>query len=210
VALWRGWLPFPYFLLIAGTFLLVLLPFHDLIADRLTGGDKGSAESRVGLTHLAWHIIRDHPLTGVGPNNFAAVMAQYDTPAFSGQWLYTVHDKYLLVWAELGLGGLLAFVWFLGETVRKGSACVRSADPLIAPLALGFTAAVVGQMGHMFFDIFHSRPQVQSLWVVAAVVAAMHRIATEETVTAEVPAGSAAGPKRRRAARSAAAIPDGV
>ena len=65
---------------------------------------------------------------------------------------------------------------------------MRSADPLIAPLGLGFTAAIIGQMGHMFFDVFHSRPQVQSLWIVAAVVAAMHRIATqEEPVAAEVP-----------------------
>ena len=119
VALWRGWLPFPYFLLIAGIFLVVLLPFHDLIAERLTGADKGSAQSRFPLMHLAWNVIKDHPLTGVGTNNFAVVLGDYATPEFSRAWLYTVHNKYLLVWAELGIGGLLAFVWFLGERSEK-------------------------------------------------------------------------------------------
>ena len=197
VAVARGWLPVPYLLLIGGVFLLALLPFHDLIIERLAGDDKGAAESRFPLMHLAWNIIRDYPLTGVGANNFASVLGAYVTPEFSRAWIYTVHNKYLLVWAELGLGGLLAFLWFLGETLRKGWACARSADPLIAPLGLGFTAAIVGQMGHMFFDVFHSRPSVQSLWVVAAVVTAMHRIATqEEPVAAAVP--SRPGSRARR------------
>jgi putative inorganic carbon (hco3(-)) transporter len=186
VALWRGWLPLPYFLLIAGVFLLALLPFHDVIAERVTGSDEGSAQSRFPLMQLAWNVIKDHPLTGVGTNNFAVVLPQYVTPQFSSDWIYTVHNKYLLVWAEVGLGGLIAFVWFLVETLRKGWACVKSADPLIAPIALGFTAAVVGQMAHMFFDIFHSRPQVQSLWIVAGVITAMYGITQEERVTEPV------------------------
>jgi putative inorganic carbon (HCO3(-)) transporter len=185
IAVRRRWLPLPYLLLLGGIFLLVLLPFHDLIIDRISGADKGSAQSRFPLMHLAWDIIRDHPLTGVGTNNFASVLGEYVTPEFSRAWIYTVHNKYLLVWAELGLGGLLAFVWFLGETLRKGWACVRSADPLLAPIGLGFTAAIVGQMAHMFFDVFHSRPQVQSLWIVAALVAAVHRIVTNEAAVAQ-------------------------
>jgi putative inorganic carbon (HCO3(-)) transporter len=197
VALWRGWLPLPYFLLIAGVFLLALLPFHNVIAERLTGSDEGSAQSRFPLMHLAWNVIKDHPLTGVGTNNFAVVLHDYATPKFSRAWLYTVHNKYLLVWAEVGLGGLLAFLWFLGETLRKGWACIRSADPLLAPLGLGFTAAIVGQMGHMFFDIFHSRPQVQLLWIVAAVVTAMHRIATQEEAVTEPTQRPAASRTRR-------------
>ena len=32
-----------------------------------------------------------------------------------------------------------------------------------------------GQMAHMYFDIFHSRPQVQTLWLVAALIIAMHK-----------------------------------
>jgi O-antigen ligase len=187
VALWRGWLPLPYFLLLAGVFLVALLPFHDVIAERVTGSDEGSAQSRFPLMHLAWNIIKDHPLTGVGTNNFAVVLPQYVTPEFSRDWIYTVHNKYLLVWAEVGLAGLVAFVWFLLETLRKGWACVRSADPLLAPIALGFTAAIVGQMAHMFFDIFHSRPQVQSLWLVAGVITAMYGITQEEQATEAVP-----------------------
>jgi O-antigen ligase len=180
VAWYRGWLPLGGLIAIAVGVALLLLPFHELIGARLSGGDKGSAASRVPLMHIAANMIRDHPLFGVGANNFAEVLPRYVTPEFTRDWLYTVHNKYLLVWAETGIGGVIAFVFFMGETIRKAWACVRTADPLMAPLALGFAAAVVGQMAHMFFDVFHSRPQVQSLWVVAALVAAMHAILRSE------------------------------
>jgi hypothetical protein len=43
-------------------------------------------------------------------------------------------------------------------------------------MALGFTAALMGQMIHMQVDIYSSRPQVQMLFVVAALIGAMSRM----------------------------------
>jgi hypothetical protein len=48
---------------------------------------------------------------------------------------------------------------------------------LLAPLALGFTAGLIGQTVHMNADIFQSRPQVQLLWLVAALLVAMESVA---------------------------------
>ncbi|HEY1303110.1 MAG TPA: O-antigen ligase family protein [Vicinamibacterales bacterium] len=156
---------------------VVLLVFQSTIATRLTGDDYGSARGRLPLAATALEIIGDSPLLGIGVNNYVAALPRYEA-TFTGEWLYTVHNKYLLVWAEAGLGGFVAFVWFLVSTVRRGREVWKRRDPMLSPLALGFTAAFVGQMGHMAVDIYSSRSEVSFLWIVAALIAVMHRIST--------------------------------
>jgi hypothetical protein len=53
----------------------------------------------------------------------------------------------------------------------------RLSDPLFSPVALALTAGLLGQMVHMSVDIFQSRPQVQLLWLVAALLVAMETTA---------------------------------
>jgi putative inorganic carbon (HCO3(-)) transporter len=154
--------------------LLSYLPFQNAIKARLLADDNGSAESRIPLMNLAFRIIADNPILGVGSNNFSAVMDGYLTSEFRQGFLYTVHNKYLLVWAEIGFAGLLAYLAFLFGTLRKGWACWKENDRLMSTLALGFTAAIVGNMVHQSVDIFHDRPVTQSVWLVAGLIFAMH------------------------------------
>jgi putative inorganic carbon (HCO3(-)) transporter len=164
-------IPFVLMIFIAG----VVAMFQSTIATRLTADDVGSARARVPLMVTALEIIGDHPELGVGVNNYVAALPRYES-TFPGEWLYTVHNRYLLVAAETGLGGLLAFLWFLAVTIRRGWVRWRRSDVVLSPLALGLTAAFAGQMLHMLVDIFNSRSAVQLLWVVAALIAAMSRI----------------------------------
>lgn len=161
--------------LAAGFAALILLavPFKGVISERLYGDDKGSAASRMPLNDLASAMIADHPLRGVGANNFAVAMEPYRTHGFSGDFFYTVHNNYLLVWTETGIGGLIVFLWFLIAVVRQGSKCWKSRDTLLAPLALGCVAAVVGLMVQMNFEPFASGPEVDLLWLFAGLVTAM-------------------------------------
>jgi O-antigen ligase len=133
----------------------------------------------VPLTIVAGRVIQDHPFTGVGANNFALVQRQYWTSEFVGEWFFVAHNKYLLVLAETGPGALLSFVVFLLATLRRGWRVWQRDDPYLAPLALCFTAVVVGHMEHMALDVFHSRPQVQTLWLISALILAMSHIPTE-------------------------------
>jgi len=89
-------------------------------------------------------------LLGVGSNNFSTVMEGYVTRELQRDFLYTVHNKYLLVWTEVGVGGLLAYLAFLFGVLRKGWACWKSNDPLLAPLALGLRPVAL--------DIWSIRP----------------------------------------------------
>jgi putative inorganic carbon (HCO3(-)) transporter len=152
------------------------LPFHNAVEGRLFADDNGSAQSRIPLMNLAFRIISDNPLLGVGSNNFSAVMEGYVTRELREGFLYTVHNKYLLVWTEVGVGGLLAYLAFLFGVLRKGWACWKFNDPLLAPLALGITAGSLGYMVHQAVDIFHDRAVTQLLWLVAGLLFAMHDI----------------------------------
>ena len=193
IALHQRWLRARQ-LLIAGVVLVAaLLPFASLAAARIKGDDRGAAESRVPLDHLAAQIIEQHPLTGVGVNNVGLVMHRTAGPRYSQDWIFTVHNKYLLVAAEAGLVGLAAFLWFLGSTLRRGFWCVSAGASTVAPVAAGLTAALLGQFVHMTVELFQSRPQIQLLWLVAGLLTAMRALEARRG-PAEAAASTAAGP----------------
>jgi O-antigen ligase len=155
---------------------VLYLPFHADIARRLFGDDKGSAESRIPLTNLAFRIIVDNPVLGAGANNFSVVMDRYVTPEFRKGFLYVVHNKYLLIWAETGIFGLLAYLAFLFGALRKGWKCWKQGDRLLSILALGITGAIVGHMVHMSAEIFRVGPVQELLWLMAGLLTPIHRM----------------------------------
>lgn len=161
---------------------LLYVPFHSLIGARLFGDDRGSAESRIPLMNLAFRITEDHPLLGVGTNNFTVAMGPYLTSEFREGFLFAVHNKYLLVLAETGIGGLIAFLAFFVGTVRKGWQCWNLQDRLLSPLALGFAAGIIGHMLHMTVDVFRGRPTQQLIWLIAGLLVAMSRIGATPAV----------------------------
>lgn len=171
----RGLIGIKFPFLIAVLVLISFFVLREQILSRFTN-DLGAAYSRIPLVNLALRMIQDNPIFGVGANNFAVELPNYITPDFGFDWITTVHNKYLLVWSETGLIGLLAFLWFLLSSLRRGYRILLENDPLLSPLALGFTAATAGFMVHMLFDLFHGRPQTQILWLAAGILAAMTSI----------------------------------
>ena len=165
--------------------------FSGTIRSRLESDDEGSAASRVPLMKLAALMIEDHPILGVGANNFPLAMEPYLTRGFSGEWIYAVHNKYLLVWSETGTLALAAFLWFLISAIRSGIRCWRYRQPLLSPLALGFMAAVAASMLHMWVDTFRGLPAMHFLAIAAGLLAVMERSAADRV----------SGPVKPRTAR---------
>jgi len=167
---------------------VLALPVGSIVVDRVANPSPGSDSSRVSMARFAVEIIGDRPLLGVGVNNVAAVIPEYAGPEFTRQFIYTIHNKYLLVASEAGLAALLAFAWFLLATLASGVRSLRAADPVVAGLAGGLVAGLVGHMVHMTVDMFGSRASVQILWLVAALLTAMAAMASASRGR---PAGSA-------------------
>jgi hypothetical protein len=176
VAWRRGWISPRRFAVIAILLALLGVLAASSLSARLLEDDHGAAYSRIPLNNLAFRIIGENPILGVGANNFAAAAGDYITPDFATEWLYTVHNKFLVVWSETGTLGLAAFLLFLFSILRTGWDCTRSRDPVIAPLALALLAGVIAHIIHMTVDIFNDRQLVQLLIVFAALINALYSI----------------------------------
>ncbi len=180
ISWYRGWLPLRVPMALFIVTMLVALFFHEELIGRIFGDDNGAALSRIPLMKLAFKIIAANPLLGVGVNNFSFIMVDYITNDLRGMWLYAVHNKYLLVWAEIGTGGLVAFLWFLGSSIRSSWRCWQTRDPFFAPVGLALLCVIIGHMLHMNFDTFRSRSSIQILWICCALSLAMFNILKSE------------------------------
>jgi len=99
---------------------VVSLALSGLIIKRIVQSDSGAVEFRIEWMKLAWRMIEDKPIFGIGLNSFVFRMAPYSdygtveglTDKFGPeQYLPVVHNIYLLVWSEQGTIG---FLFFLG------------------------------------------------------------------------------------------------
>lgn len=99
------------------------------------------------MTNLAFAMIRDNPVLGVGTGNFVPEYYHYKehVPSLSwslGTW---IHNSYLQIWAENGTVGLLAFLAFM-SAIGLGLlwAYLDAADREMRIMSLGLLTAFVG------------------------------------------------------------------
>lgn len=74
--------------------------------------DALSYDRRVQLMEVAQELLMDHVWWGVGLNNFVPQLAQYGPLYGVGVWREPVHNLFVLLWVEGGIGVLLA--WIVG------------------------------------------------------------------------------------------------
>lgn len=177
----RNWLPkwtIPATIFLS---LICALPLYNVIKKRVQGDDSGSASARLHLSAIAMEMIQDRPFLGSGAGNCHITGQRYaDQAKYRAEWYYTIHCKYLLVWIETGLFGLVTFLSVLAMGIRQGLATWFTRQKNLAPIGLALAAAIVGHMLHMFVDVFNSRTQVQILWVILGLSAAAWRLAQSE------------------------------
>ena len=75
-------------------------------------------------------MIEAKPVLGVGPGNFEFLLANYRSVPAQRAWSrfmvkhtsvpYFAHNEYLEIWAETGIVGVAAVVWFLGALLWLG------------------------------------------------------------------------------------------
>lgn len=179
----RGWLP--KWTLVVGVLiaLVSIYPLWMVYEKRIRHGDDDSAIARKHLSLIALEMIQDRPLVGFGAGNCHLAAQTYaDQGIWRSEWYYTIHSKYLLVWVETGLFGIATFLLVLGNGIRSGAQAWFGRDPFFAPLGIALAAALVGHMLHMAVDIFNSRTQVELLWLILGLTAAVGRAAADSRV----------------------------
>jgi len=108
--------------------------YGDIVFDRFMNSDADDQiEGRQGLQVEAIAVIKDNPILGVGYNNDRF----YTSTIF-------VHNVYLLVAAEIGIPGLLFWLWFLFEIMLMSIKAHRSKISYISNYGKGFIGSLAG------------------------------------------------------------------
>jgi O-antigen ligase len=178
----RSWLPSATLMAFGLLGVAVFAALGSAITERVASFGNAAALSRLPLMALAFDVIVDHPVLGVGANNFAHVLPSYITVQYSGEWISTVHNKYLLVWAETGIIGLAAWLWFLGRSISAAFEGWAARDRVLSPIALGLGLGLLGSMIHATVAIYHGRVHVQMIMLVAGLSVAGYRLMPKASI----------------------------
>lgn len=109
---------------------------------------------RVNLWRAAANMFADHPFLGVGLDNFLyAYRGRYILDAaWQEPNLNHPHNIILDFATRLGLLGLLAGVWLIGETIRVIVAAIRHTNRQWLPVAAGFAGSLAAMLAHGLVD----------------------------------------------------------
>lgn len=127
-------------------------------------------------------VISQHPVLGVGPGLFGGSVAyDFKSPVLLHYGLSrasTIDSEWMQVAAEMGILGLLAYLWILSAIVRTSvTAYMRDADPFFRAVSLAAAGAAAGfAVQSVFAGLFEVHQVVLMLWFLAGVAAWRWRI----------------------------------
>ena len=119
------------------------------------------------LWQAAFTIAKDHPLLGIGPDNFRHT---YGRSLGLAAWDERVHanNSYIEVLAGMGIAGVIALAWLAIAAVRSGTLLLmRSADSRLAIAAASF-AACAAIATHALVDSFLTFTPTYTVFAIAA------------------------------------------
>jgi O-antigen ligase len=105
---------------------------------------------RIAMLQAGVHIVRDHPLTGVGPNMIERVYPSYREPYAAPGNRPHLHNVPMQIAAERGLPALAVWIWFIALTTLDLSRRFRLDRHKVA--AAAGLAAVVAMLSAGMFE----------------------------------------------------------
>jgi O-antigen ligase len=99
---------------------------------------------RIAMLREGEHMVRAHPLTGVGPNMVLRVYPEYRDPNAVEKVNPHLHNVPVQIAAERGLPALAVWLWFLGTLTFDLSVLFRRGrERFLAAAALGVVVAML-------------------------------------------------------------------
>jgi O-antigen ligase len=174
-------------LLGACTGALALAPFAPFIADRISRDFDRSVEFRQNENRVAFAMFADHPLLGVGPNNYKLHLARYGSEmvwaldrdsedlavrTLHVRFIAAPQNGFLLPLAETGLAGLCAFLFYLAGAFAVGLRAVSACSGLDRVAVLGLVVGMAGVVAQQIVDYsYWTDPVLYTFTLIVAMLA---------------------------------------
>jgi hypothetical protein len=184
LSLRRGFVNWGRVMSVAAVALMGLAVAYPKMSLRL-GSYAADAEERMGLRSMAMAVIEAHPVLGVGAGTYGFEFGKYLPDDLRNNWLYVVHNAYLVRWAETGVLGFIGMIAFLGLAARDTYVLSRSKNKDIAVFGLAWLGGLVALAWEMYWDIWHGFPYNALLWALCGFAVALRRIDSHRGVGAQ-------------------------
>ncbi len=160
---------------LAGFLVLFLAPgISESFVSVFTGQDN-STNVRLVMWQGTWRLIQDHWLFGAGLAGFPALYDQYREARHTELLLYP-HNIILNFWVEIGLAGLVAFVWLVINFFRKGFSALQKRSH-VTPLVLAALAAMLVMLIQGVIDVPYFKNDLSLLfWIIIGLVTSSYEI----------------------------------
>lgn len=116
-----------------------------------------SLKDRIFIWKGAMRLIKERFLFGWGVGNFPIYFPRYSPPQlrqiYPDQFVNNAHNEFLTLTAELGVVGLILFLWILGKVFLIVKKNLNSKDSFVSLVSLGTFCSLVGVLLINFFDV---------------------------------------------------------
>lgn len=154
---------------------ILLIIFQGIILLRTSEGAVNLV-NRGHLMQTALNMIKEHPILGIGLNTYSQEMEKYTSIYIPHNWIYQVHNKYLLIWSETGIVGLISFLWLLLVSLIKVIKLTHSIDPLISIIAIGLLGSLIAISTHMHFESYEGGNIILQFWLIIVIIVGLNKI----------------------------------
>jgi len=127
-------------------------------------------------------MIRAHPAIGSGIGNLYSVLPKYLSPEFHKilpmQRIAESHNDYLHIWAEIGIFGLIGFIWLIIAYFKKGFQKFREEKGYRKALTAAFLAAVIATLvqSSVSFNLHRPVPNLMFWSILALTLVSQKKI----------------------------------
>ena len=152
-----------------------------------------SIQERTLLMRCAWQMFLDHPILGVGADNYGEYYDEYAERVGSAVSSYEdfgrrrfPHSLYLQIAAETGLVGLVVFAVILALTLRRLRAARRLFRAANDERSRGLvTSLLLGFLGYLTTSLILHGDYVRCFWLLVALAIAASKIAEHAAAQAQ-------------------------